>query len=362
MKLISTLLFIFIFSIAVNYAQSAASDTLDPYGYVNKYDTTFSGIGPKVYILPLPRTLKEEMTDTYSEIQSFQDSIYAAFKDQRLLANFRPTSNAVAVHTLLTDSISPATMKTMIQRNIAQNNHALAYGLLNSLALNLLYEGNKKEAIEALRQALAQTQMGKAAADIAVIQSNLASVYLLTNQLDEALDLEKSALAQAIKAKNPADQAFSYSRMALIQAYSKDYFLAENTIIRKAIPLFNKSKSYSGKIDAWIALAEIYRLQNKHTEAQWFLLQARDLAHARNLQAPIATIEYMLGSSKLVQSNYRVAKEELESAWQLAQEGENQYLQLAIIEQLGRSYVYLKDYESAKSYLNQYWDLRNLLF
>src|SRR5690606_37984258 len=162
--------------------------------------------------------------------------------------------------------------------------------------------------------------------------------------------------------KSLKEQAISYGKLAWIQAYKKDYQPAENTIIRKAIPLFNKSKNYLGKIEAWIILADIYRSQNKHTQAQWFLIQARDLAKKHELPENLALIEYMLGSSKMIQNNYRVAKNELEIAWDLTQNTPNMYLQIATAEQLGRANVHLGNYDCAKDFLTYYWKLRNSLF
>lgn len=362
MKLFTTTLLTFIFTITISYAQTIDSKIVDPYGFVTKYDTTFNGIGPSVYILPLPRTLKDEMIDTYKEIQTFQEFIRSGFQNARLLSFFKPTSNAQNIHKIIPDTLVRNELENLIQSYEIQKNHVIVYGLYNILALELLKQNNKKEAIESLKIALSQALLVNQTDDIAIIQSNLASIYLLTNQYGEALALENAYLLHAMHVKNLANQASSQARIALIHAYIKDYRTAENTIIRKAIPLFNKSKFYGGKIEAWIILAEIYRNQNKHTEAQWFLLQAKDLAKEKGYDEKIATIEYMLGSSKLIQSNYKIAKKELEQAWKLAQNSPNKYLQLAIAEQLGRSYVYLKDYETAKNYLDHYWTLRNLLF
>src|SRR5690606_25555958 len=80
MKLFTTTLLTFIFTITISYAQTIDSKIVDPYGFVTKYDTTFNGIGPSVYILPLPRTLKDEMTDIYEDLLSFEDSIHLMIK------------------------------------------------------------------------------------------------------------------------------------------------------------------------------------------------------------------------------------------------------------------------------------------
>jgi len=64
----------------------------------------------------------------------------------------------------------------------------------------------------------------------------------------------------------------------------------------------------------------------------------------------------------MIQNNYRVAKNELEIAWDLAQNTPNMYLQIATAEQLGRANVHLGNYDSAKDFLTYYWKLRNSLF
>ncbi|MCA5004067.1 tetratricopeptide repeat protein [Sphingobacterium bovistauri] len=362
MKLFSTSLSIFLLLSTITYGQSLEQSALDPYGFVTKYDIKFDGIGPKVYILPLPRTLKDEMIDTYKEIQNFQDSIRKGYQYERLLSRFLQTSNAKDIDKLILDKSFKGDYNAIIQRYSDTNNHTTIYGLYNSLALDLLSQKKTKEAAEALNNALSHATIVNNEDDIAIIRSNLASIYILSNNLEEALKLENSYLQHATKNKNTGDQAISQDRIALIQAYAKNYSIAENTIIRKAIPLFNKSQFYDGKVEAWITLAEIYRTQNKHTEAQWFLLQARDLAKEKGYDEKIATIEYLLGSSKLIQQNYKVANAELQTAWDLNKNNPNKFLQLAIAEQLGHSFVYLKDYKKAKTYLDYYWELRNLLF
>lgn len=360
MKLFSSIFLLYISIYTSSFGQSTPQKSLDPYGFVNKYDTTFNGIGPEVYIIPLPRTLKEEMIDTYKEIVSFQDSIRNGLQYQRILSYFQKTSNQDKINSILPDStiVSEETVKPYIE----QNNHPIVYALYNGLALKYLLENKTREALQALGSALSHAESSKNPNDIAIIKSNIASAYLLTGKLEDAGHLENFYLLQAQKNKELADQGSSQTRIALIESYKKNYKAAENTIIRNAIPLFNKSKFYAGKIEAWTILAEIYRTQNKHTEAQWFLIQARDLAKNQDLPHYLAMIEYMLGSSKMIQNNYRIAKNELELAWQLAKDGQNKHLQIAITEQLGRANVNLGDYKTAKVYLDRYWELRNALF
>lgn len=341
-------------------AQVQKEKTLDPYGYVTKYDTLFNGIGPKVYILPLPRTLAEEMTDIYKEIAHFQDSIDQGLQYFRLFSTFKKTRNYAHIADMVEKNRTAQEYIPLLQQYSSQN--TLSYALYNEQAAQYVVEQNYQSAAEALYAALSRAQAQNQAEDVAIIQSNLASLYLLQGRYHEAADLEKNYLKYAEGKKDLAAQAASHTRIALIQAYDKDFRAAENTIIRKALPLFNKSKYYSGKIDGWIILAEIYRNQNKHTEAQWFLIQAKDLANEKNYNEKLPMIEYMLGSSKMIQSNYRVAKQELEKAWDLAESSPNKYLQLAIAEQLGRAHVNLNNFVEAENYLHKYWNLRKDLF
>src|SRR5690606_12198865 len=108
-------------------------------------------------------------------------------------------------------------------------------------------------------------------------------------------------------------------------------------------------------------LARIYQLQNKHTEAQWFLIQARDLANSKNFNEELAEIEYMLAFSKFVQKNYNVAKKEFLQADELAKSEENKLLQLAIIDKLGQIYMTQSDFNNAEAALLYYQDLRTEL-
>lgn len=62
----------------------------------------------------------------------------------------------------------------------------------------------------------------------------------------------------------------------------KNYDGAELDIIRKAIPLYNKSKAYGDKIIAWQQLAQVYFDQNKFTEAQWFYCRRNNSQKIKN--------------------------------------------------------------------------------
>lgn len=342
---------------------AAQQKTLDPAGYVLKYDTEFNGIGPRVYVLPAPRTKEEEIRDTYMEIAGFQDSIIQALQYRRLVENWKNTANNATILQLVTPAPkSTADWNSLIAGYTDQNSHSIATGLLNEYAKLRILQQETSQAIGILESALLQATAQPSTQDIGIIQSNLSALLLYNKNYIQAGNYEEAYYKQAVQNKSIVDQANSLVKIALIQAYDKDYRSAENNIIRKAVPLFNKAKAYEGKTAAWLILAEIYQMQNKHTEAQWFLIQARDLATVKNFTNDLAEIEYMLASSKYVQKNLTVSKNELETAYDLAKKEDNKYLQLAIVEKIGRINLQQDDIDEAEKQLRDYWKIRKELF
>lgn len=337
--------------------------TLDPSGYILKYDTSFNAIGPHVYVLPAPRTKEEEIRDNYVEIAKFQDSISQGLRYQRLLAAWKSTSNHVELLQLLTPlPKNTSDWNTLISNYSEQQNPSIVYGLLNEYAKMRILNKETMQATGLLESALQQAMDQKNNPDIGIIQSNLSSLLLYNKDYIGAGAHEEAYYKLALQNKSIAEQANSLVKIALIQAYDKDFRSAENNIIRKAIPLYNKSKEYEGKTNAWITLAEIYQLQNKHTEAQWFLIQARDLAKNKNFTNNLAEIEYMLGLSKYIQRNLVISKNELNTAFELAQKENNKYLQLAIVEKIGLISIEQNKINDAEKQLKDYWRIRKELF
>lgn len=334
----------------------------DPAGYVLKYDSGFTGIGPKVYVLPAPRSKKEELTDNYRLIIPFQDSIHKAIRYQKLLSTWKPTSNALAAKYLLQTSSNLTThFDALLERNIKENNMPVAYGILNEYAKSLLVNKNTDEALDHLQRGLAIASVQGDVADQAIFHANLATVYIILHNTPEAIRHETAYYQLVIISKNSFAQAQSLIKQSIIHALDKGYGAAENMIIRQAIPLLNRIKNYAGKIWAWEMLAEIYQAQNKHTEAQWFLIQARDLATIHQIDDALAEIEYMLAYSKYIQQNYNVAKEEFKNAYDLADKEANQLLKLAIVEKLGNIYLLQNNIDYADDMLQEYWSLRTQL-
>lgn len=363
-SLFYNILGVFALGLSAAHAQAQQVDSaLDPAGYVNKYDTDFDGVGPRVYILPAPRTREELLTDSYAEKISFQDSIDKALDLQQLISEFKTTRAEANVQHLLSPLPNTALAQSeLVEREIERGHYNTAYGLLHTYASLALKEGTIAQTLALLQSALQHAQKTPNTADVAVIQYNLANIYLYDKNIQQAGYFQEAYYNTAVQQKSVIEQANSLLKIALIQAQDKDYRSAENNIIRKAIPLLNRAKAYEQKIVAWQTLARIYQIQNKHTEAQWFLIQARDLANSKNFSRELAEIEYMLASSKFVQKNYKVAKKEFLQADELAKSEDNKLLQLAIADKLGQIYMTQQDFNNAEAALHLYQDLREELF
>ncbi|MBL1410486.1 tetratricopeptide repeat protein [Sphingobacterium faecale] len=358
-----TLLAVSLLGVSIAPPVFAQQKTLDPSGYILKYDVNFNGIGPSVYVLPPPRTKEEEIRDNYMEIVGFQDSIQRSLQYLRLIEAWKNTSNNATVLQLLTPvPKSTAEWNNLINSYTEQKSFTIITGLLNEYAKMRILKKETSQAVGILESALQQAQVLQNPHDIGVIQSNLSALLVYNQSYTDAGIYEEAYYKQAVLNKSIVDQASSLVKIALIQAYDKDYKSAENTIIRKAVPLFNKAKSYEGKTIAWLILAEIYQMQNKHTEAQWFLIQARDLAMDKNFTNDLAEIEFMLASSKYVQNNLSISKKELTTAFELAKKEDNKYLQLAIVEKLGRISLQENKIDEAEKKLEDYWKIRKELF
>lgn len=331
--------------------------------YITKYDTTFQGIGPELYFLPPPRSKEEILIDAYSQKVPFVDSIQLELQFQDLIRDFRAYEAFPVPGSLLPDDLLDTTKWAEVLNNPnIKYNYSLYVPLLAESAKAYLQNRDICRAIEVLHEALSIQELMENPFDSHEILSNLVHLYHFDGDIDQARYWLNSYYNHSIKKKSTIQQGYAHTLEALIKASQANYNDAENTIIRKAVPLFNRARSIKGKIWAWEKLAKVYQMQDKHAEAQWFLLQARELAEKNNLIEQLAEIEYMLAVSKLLQENYSVAEKEFLNAQVLAQEEQNKILELAITDKLGDIYLLLGQFDEAQSLLNNYWSLRTEIF
>lgn len=363
-NIIRSLLFACIIAISTNstFAQNASIKP-DPTGFITKYDTSFRGIGPEVYYLPKPQQKIEVLVNEYKKLAPFNDSIKTAILFQELTKNFENTGNYNTIRLLITeDSLHTNNADQAIEQQIEAENYLLAIGFLNEFAKQHILQKNYNKAEILLNKALGIAHNQKDLDNENILQNNLFSLYLFTNNFAAAQQIAEEDLYNAKKEKSLVDQGRALVKLAQIDANKKSFSEAEQTIIRKAIPLFNKAKDYDNKINAWVKLAQSYTANNQYTQAQWFLIQAQELAELKNITKYNTTIEYILGYSKYYQDNLNISKKELAKARALAQANDHKYIELATVQMLGQISIKQNQIDDAQSYLDTYWNLRNKLF
>jgi len=348
----------------VALAQDRA-EPLDPAGYLTKYDVDFDGVGPEVYVLPTPRhqPKRDLLVESYQAKADFEAEINWALDVQHFLAEFRQVGNADYLDRWVFGGTPDAQQwDTMVAQELGRKNYTGAYSILHLQAFRSLKTGAFDRGLELLLGALQQAQKTRNDADIATIRYNLANLYLLRNNVEQAGAFLADAHASAVRRADIIEQGNTLIKQALVQARAGDYASAEDNIIHRAIPIFNKIEAHDRKVIAWLTLAKIYRSHRLHTEAQWFLLQARELAESHNFRTDLAEIEYLLALSKISQRNYPMAEREFIHANKMADAEGNKMLQLAILDKLGQVYLAENKRDKAQRILTEYQNLRNFLF
>lgn len=345
----------------LSYGQPTSSLT-DATGVIKKYDATFNGIGPKVYFVPAP--MKEiDIINEFKVIALFTDSITKFSLQEELINSFENTRNySIVENIILLDSLSLQNYDRAVAYQIEAENKLLATGLLNAFAKVYILNKDYNQAESLLTKAYNLIEDDRNFEDKSVLQYNLSAIFLFNKKYNDAKLVEENTTLDAKRNKSISNEANSLVRIALIEAYSENFSVAEQTIIRKAIPLLNRAKDYDNKINAWIKLARIYTLNKKYTEAQWFLIQAQELARLKGISKYAPQIEYMLGYAKYHQDNFQVSQKELVRALKLAQENGDRHIEIASTQLLGEIALKQNKISEAETFLNSYWKLRKAYF
>lgn len=336
-------------------------------GYITKYDSTFSGIGPEVYFLPSPKSAAEILDDRYAlkEVDSVEVEDYVS--RMKYYHRFVMTGNGqtVAKYLPVTEvQASSVEGKLLIAADQASSrqNIALLADIENRLAMEYMALGATNFAVEFFERAMQAKESQGNVTDRDFIAHNLAVIYEYLGQLDKAHELREQIYNRAAKTRNNSRQAEAMMELALVKAKQGFTAEAERDIIRKAVPLFRRAKNEAGRASAYRTLAEIYTIQHKYPEAQWFLVQAKSIVDKEGIANQLPEIIFNLAETKKHGGNPRVAIEEYKMADVLARKDHLLGMQLAIQDALGNLYHEAGDYDGAALALNRYDMLKNVLF
>lgn len=342
-------------------------ENIDFSGVITKYDSTFSGVGPKVYFLPPPKTSAELLDDRYAEKEIDSALVEEYVKRMQYYHRLEMTGNGdvaekyVPIRESQTSSVEGKLLMAVVYNVASHNLNALA-DVQNRLAMEYVAIGTLDFAVEFFEKAVQAKKAVGNQSDWETITQNLAVTYEYLGQLDKAYALRQQLYEQAVKNHNNRDQANALMELALIKAKRGGWDEAERDIIRKVVPLFRRLRDEAGRASAYSTLATIYTLQQKYPEAQWFLVQAKTIVDREGISDQLPEIIFNLAETKKYAGNPRVAIEEYKVASDLAKKDHRIGMQLAIQDALGNLYHEAGDYDGAALALNQYDILKNMLF
>jgi hypothetical protein len=328
----------------------------------HKYSNNFEGVGPRVYILPPPKTEEELLVEEYATKKENQHQI------DSLLVNLNLKKELKRINTFPLSSFFKDSLKNEEAHLIAVANHYKnemnenSYAdWQNNLAVFYFLSGESKKASALFLESLKIKEKLGSIEDQLLVLGNLALLEAKVGNNIKALSLYDQLLEQAKKTKNLDNQAQSYLAIAKLEARLGEYSAAHNLIIKKCIPLLQKSKNYSGIVFALNNLASIKEMQKSDTEAKWIYLQAADVAKKYSDEKGLAISLYNLaqlknriGDGNLSIADFMVSKD-------LAIKNQMEDLLVEIQDGLGDAYLKLNDYEAAALALNEYQSLKSNL-
>lgn len=344
-----------------------AQQSVDFSGYISKYDSTFSGIGPEVYFLPPPKSEEELLDDRFAE-KEVDSAIVEEYVDRmnyyhrlKMTGDKAVTAKYLPINETLSASVE-GNLLTEIDRFATLGSANLVGDLQNRLAMEYLAVGAYEYAVEFFEKAMQTKQQTNQTGDFDAIGHNLAIIYEYLGELAKAHTLRQELYDRAVKARNNNQQAYAMMELATVKAKLGSAYEAERDIIQKVVPLFRRTRNDAGRIAAYNALATIYFLQEKYPEAQWFLLQAKTIADKEGIVDQMPEIIFGLAEAKKQSGNPRVAIEEYKVADDLARKEHLLGMQLAIQDALGDLYHRAGNYNEAAIALHKYDALKNMLF
>lgn len=335
-------------------------------GHVSKsIQDSLTFIGPMDYHLPLPPSRDEIMQkELEARMASMELELPKLLFKAYLVPYLKKTGNSayIALNQIGKKQSLEGWLLMEIERATLLENWDYVSDLQNLLACEYFRMGNTTDAFSFFEQALTLKIELKDQNDIDFIKFNIASAYEYTEDFTCALSLFGSIYQEAKRHKNKYQQAFSLMRMAQVKAKGGSYNEAESDLIHTILPLFksiNSSLGEQGRVEAYYTLSNVYMLQERYPETQWFLLQAKEIAEKQGFKLWLTEIIFNLAQTKKSSGNFDIAIREYQEAKVLAEQEELLVMQLAIQDALGFIYNEAGQFKEALEALNRYDSLKN---
>jgi len=343
----------------LNSALAQQTILTDYTGSITKFDPEFDGIGPKVYLLPHPPSKEALIDSAFLKKESVGLNAQDALLKMYFLSGLKGTTSSLGSWTSLPKLVgklqsTEGWLLQEIERVIPLQLPGYLADLQNLLASEYARLGLVELASPLFETAWDTKQSLKQYGAAANIRFNLASMYAYNGLWTIA---EKHFLQnyQATRQHgNATEQNFAKMHLAYSRAVQGKYEEAEQSLISEVLPAFKRLNNDAGRIQGYITLASIYRLQNRFPEVQWFLLQAKEIVDQKRLTDQLPDILFHLADAKRLSGNQTVAINEYLWAHELAEKKHLVAMQFAIQDALGSIYHASGNYEEAARALYRY--------
>ena len=179
--------------------------------------------------------------------------------------------------------------------------------------LNEFYIGNHKQAINCFRTAQFACDSLRYPQQFASINGNLAKLYFMINNLEQAAFYNKKA-----KQYYAAHNFRLYFNCLLLQSKialaNGSTSLSESIILKQALPASGKFSSKIPEFNCFLQLGKTYLMAKSLVQAKWFFIQAFSVAEKINYRNGKIESLLLLAKSKILLKDYQIAAMDLRKA------------------------------------------------
>ena len=321
-----------------------------------KYHKEFSGIGPKVYILPPPKSEKEKLQDQYSNKKKEQQELIQIMNQMKLSNRLKKIDNGnLPLAIVRSDKMGGERLLIAAISYYKQVNKVdSAFAWQNHLGVFKLLQGDFSESIKIFEDVLSHYKQSENLVNQQALLQNLAIAEEQSENYVASLAYYKKLISLAKKAKNIQNEGLISLSIATIESKLGNYSEAHNLVIKKSFPLLQRFKYYPDVVDALNTLGSIKESEEKLIEAKWIYLQAIDVATIHKDEKGLARSLYNLAELKIRVGDASLAISDYIQAREVAKRNKMNGLLVEIEDGLGDAYLNSGDYSEAAIALNSY--------
>ncbi len=233
--------------------------------------------------------------------------------------------------------------------------------ILNTYAVYHVNKGEADLAVRYFKEALRLKELSKDKAAMSKITVNLAAIFRMLGKYDESIAVNEYVIRANTSIKDRSKAAQAYLNIAYLKNMQQKHYEAEQAILKKALPLFQSVGDKPGRMECFIKLADIYKVQQRFSEAKWFYLQANLMADILSDSTTKVDCLIKLAEVKNAIGDHFLALEDYRKAEFLATQNNNSDKLTEIKGEIGETYLKMGNYTAAGTALKEYSQLKDNL-